>query len=245
MREKNLGLIANPVFRVHLAIIAFLTLLHSIIYIAFPDNRFGFRGLLSILDMQHEQSVGTFFSALGLLVAAFCAATIAAIHRQPDRRLMLAWVFVALCLAFMAIDEACAFHDRLADAGQRLLGSQGAFLIGWTLPYLILVALVGAVGLVLLRAVPLQTRIRLIWAGGLYVLFALGFEMVQGLLLQQHAGDGSGFADAMKLGPPPYWNLTVTIEEAGEMVAVALAIRAMLLHMGDDLRLAVTVRRQA
>lgn len=236
-------IVASRIFRSHLAVIFVLTFAHSALYLLVPTDGFGYGGALGLLDMQQEQSLATVVSALALLAAAICAATLAAANRGSAQRLGLAWSFVALCLAFMAIDEACALHDRLADHGQEALGTQGAFLIGWTLPYLFLAAAVGGAGLTLLRSIPAQTRNRLIVAGGLYVLFALGFEMAEGLLLQHQGGAGAGFVEAMAMGPPPFWNLLVTIEEAGEMLAVAAAIRALLLHMGEDLHLSFAVTR--
>lgn len=243
VRELRFRRAAGSVFAIHCGLIAALVTMHIAVYWLLP--RFGLErtGPVGVFDMHNEISIPNQFSALALLVAAGLAAFIAMLQEAGERRRMWSWLFVAACLGAMAVDEACGLHDRLADVGQRKLNTQGVFLIGWTLPYFLLVVLVGGVGSVLMRSVSPRTRLRLAVAGATFVAFALGFEMAEGLLLQEQGGAGASYSEAKSLGNPPWWDALVTIEEAGEMLAVALAIRALLLHLDGDLGASLIARR--
>jgi hypothetical protein len=88
-------------------------------------------------DLDAEMTVPAAFSAL-LLVAASVAALVAA---RIAPRLRLAGAALSLLFAFMALDEAFSFHERLED----LTG------VDWQVLYLPIVALGGVAYLGLLR----------------------------------------------------------------------------------------------
>lgn len=189
----------------------------------------------AVFDLGEENSFGNFFSAMMLAFTALISALIAYRHQSQGARLWLIWSFATLALAGMAIDEGAMLHDRLSRPIQERLQTSGVFYIGWTLPYLFLVFAAVFAGLPLLRSLPPRTRIRLIVAAALYVGAAMGMEMIEALLLQRSVPEDMTFRAAIASGDPPSWAILVPMEETGEMIAVALALRALLLHLTDDL----------
>lgn len=142
-----------------------------------------------------------------------------------------------MCLAFVAVDEGAGLHDRLSIPLQRWFATSGVFYIGWILPYLVLVALVASRCVPLLLKLPRRTALRLVSAGALYVAAAMGLEMAEALVMYGAAGESValGDSDLYSIVRTPLMTGLVTLEEMGEMLAVALLLRALLLHLVGDL----------
>ncbi|CAA9500555.1 MAG: hypothetical protein AVDCRST_MAG91-1029 [uncultured Sphingomonadaceae bacterium] len=240
------------VFAAHLFAIALIFLTHSIVSLVVPS--FASESLSKaarIFDMTEENSIPNFFSALVLVVTAGVAAVITFLHRRDGSSLWISWCLAALAIAFMGFDEGAMLHDRLAYVVQENAETTGVFYIGWTLPYLLLVLVAVPAGWPLLRALPRDTAVRLIQAATLFLIGALGMEMLESMLLQRSLPAGMSLRDAMtsesiSANAAAMINAMEFIEETSEMVAVALALRALLLHLTDDLGFGgVTVSRVA
>jgi hypothetical protein len=224
-------------FKLHLLVITLLLLAHlAAHYIVSTLNSKALTHAVSVFNLGYERTLANFFSATMLVFTAMASALVALRHRSQHKPLWLAWLFVTIMIGWLAIDEGAMLHDRLARIVQETLQTSGVFYVGWTLPYLLLVIAVAFVGLPLLRALPRRTRWRMIVAAALYVGAALGMEMIEGALLHGSVPEGTPLRSALDdyPMPPGYWEL-VTIEEVLEMVAVALALRSLLLHLVDDL----------
>ena len=118
---------------------------------------------------------------------------------------VLGWIFI-----YMAADELVAIHEGFDRLGASLVPGGGLFHFGWVvfglgfLPFLFR-----------LRRI---TAIRLFVAGAVYVFGALGLEMLGGLVIE--ATEDSFWRGVMAM-----------FEETFEMVGLALALRAVLLHL--------------
>jgi hypothetical protein len=226
---------AERLFRAHCWLIAAATLAHVLSRIAF-----GWLGressITKALSFAEESSVPTVLSVAGLLAAAGAAGLIMAAAREQRDPLWRSWAFVLGCLLFLALDEGAALHDRLTFPIQGLLDLDGIFYIGWVLPYLALVVLCAVLLVPLALQLPRRTLLRLALAGALFVSCAMGLEMAESVLIQQGAGEGVALRDAdlATLTKTPLMTVLITLEEMGEMLAVALALRALLLHLVLD-----------
>lgn len=248
----NLATVPGRIFAVHLLAITLIFVIHSAVTLVIPE--FASESLSKagkVFDMTEENSVPNFFSALVLIFTASIAAVIAMFHRRNGSGLWLSWCLASLAIAFMGFDEGAMLHDRLAYVVQENAGTTGIFYIGWTLPYLLLVLVAAPAGWPLLRALPRRTSARLIQAAALFLIGALGLEMLESALLQRSLPAGMSLRDAMTYGSISA-NAAATIdamefvEETLEMIAVALALRALLLHLTDDLGFgSVTVSKVA
>lgn len=225
----------NRIFRVHCGVIAAVLVCHLLSgFVAFLLRRHTDLGYA--FYVMEETSVPTVVSVAALLATAAVAWMIAAHARVNGSSLRKSWVFVAACLTFMAIDEGAALHDRLAIP----FSLTGMFYIGWILPMLVLAIIVGVLCLPLIQALPRRTSMRLVIAGAVFVGSAIGLEMGESVLMSSMVPEGTALGDIDSktlwtiLNLPLMFTL-ITIEEIGEMVAAALALRALLLHLVVDL----------
>jgi hypothetical protein len=228
---------ASKVFRFHLGLIAALLAIHlaaKLIYFGAGNaNLFGFAPLF---DLVSEQSVPNFFSAAALMGVAGAAGLIARTQALRGERLKGQWRFVTLVALFLAFDEGAAIHDRLTVPVQSLLNSHGLLFVGWVIPYSALVLVTAYLMWPLARSLPVPIRNQLIVAAGIYVASALGLEMVEAAQMDRAtAGDSVTDVDGWAINHTPSMVALVTIEETGEMLGVALALRALLSYLTDNL----------
>lgn len=223
------------IFRYHCMIIVGLIILHLSQEVAQLAN-LRHVSLTRSFDFVEESSVPNFFSALALFFAGIVALVIASQHRHSGKLLRNGWYLITGLLIFLSFDEGAAIHDRLSLSVQEKLDLSGVFYIGWILPY----ALLLVVCLVPLARVaielPSKTRMRLFVAATVYVFSAMGFEALEGLILEHSAAGGPlSSVNQTVANAQPLMIALATIEEAGEMLGVALAIRAMLMYLETDI----------
>lgn len=199
----------------------------------------------NLFNPEAETSIPNFFSAVMLCFAGLCAAAISTFHIRSQRMTFWFWMMAAAVLVALGFDEGAAIHDRLRGSGTIVGG--GAFYMGWTLPYFMLTVAALPILYVFFRRLPATTRRRLSLAAVLYVVGALGMEMIEGIALKSHVGPDVANAQAIHARKPPLWTTMIVIEEFLEMLAVALGIRAMLLHLVQNLGVhsVVLVREEA
>lgn len=227
---------ASRLFRYHCLLILALLVFHllsRVVYFARGEESY----FLSAFNLLEEASVPTVVSTAGLLAAAAVAGLVMAHARQNAAGSVAGWMLIAACLVFVAVDEGAGLHDRLSIPLQRWFDTSGVFYIGWILPYLVLVALIASLCAPLLLKLPRRTALRLVSAGALYVAAAMGLEMAEALVMYGAAGGGMalGDIDLHSIHRTPLMTGLVTLEEVGEMLAVALLLRALLLHLVGDL----------
>ncbi len=185
---------ASAVFRVHVALISAL----ATAYLLAPGS--------SAFDLDGEGNVPTWFSSLGLL-----ACSVAAFSLRRRARGVAAFAFL---LAIAAVDEVAMFHER---AAAWLLAHRGEVppLAVWLLGGLLVGALAAA-GLPALRGLPPLLRRRLVVAGAVFVVSALGIETLGQAWARRHGWNNATYT------------VLVLFEECGEMLGAALCLHALL-----------------
>lgn len=233
MNNSRISLSIDKAFTVHLAIIAGLGSLHLIanaVYILATPKRL--TGLIALFNMVEERSLANFISATALLAAALVSTLAALSCRNGSRALRRGWWASSVILLFLAIDEGAGIHDLLSGAGQRAMDSHGLFFIGWVAPYMVLAVATGMILLPFIWKLPRATMSRLMAAGIVYIGSAMGMEMLEGLLMEQSVNGAALSAVNMEvINHTVIMVVLVSIEEVGEMFGVALALRALLMHI--------------
>ena len=189
-------------------------------------------GIVPLLDLNQESSLGTWVSGLLLATCAVLSACGALAARGPERPWRANWWLLSGVFLLLSMDEVSAVHDKLTPYLRAALGgTTGVLYFAWVLPALVLGLVFLLLQLRFLRHLG-PTGSALALAGCVYVLGAAGFEMAQGVLSD---GDGTG---------SPY-GIFPTIEELLEFAGVMLALRALLRHLLATLapRLTVTVEQ--
>lgn len=205
---------AGRVFRWHLASIVLLATLNLLVLAGDAAGYHGMLGFSPLFRLADEGNAPTIFSALAILAASLVAARIAQAGDGRDGE-RSGWRILAVVLAFMALDEAIQIHEAVTAIVR--LDALQPWLLPAAYPYAI-VALI--LGLLLFRfwlAQSRAVRLGIALGGTCYLVSAVGMEIVAERLF----GAGVTVHDVR-------FTTAVALEEIGEMLAVALLLRAFL-----------------
>ncbi|MGE5927319.1 MAG: hypothetical protein ACM357_08190 [Gemmatimonadota bacterium] len=225
MSPPDSGMTVSPggVLRLLLGIIAVLLLGHALATIAeFGFGRDHVFGLRRLLDFNGEANAPAWFSSVLLLLGAGLLAVVARERRAVGDRFFAHWAVLALIFFFLALDEVAAVHEKLIDPMRDALGTGGALLHAWIVPYALGLLLLLVVYLPFLRALPARTLRLMLGAGAVYLAGAVGMEMVGGSLW-----------DRMPVRGVPIIAI-MAIEETLEMVGLALFAYGLLDHLARE-----------
>jgi hypothetical protein len=170
-----------------------------------------------------EKNIPATFSTLLLTLSAGLLVRIGFETRMQRGGDSFAWWVLAFGFFVMAMDEFFAWHERLVLPCARGLvhfgwepGHFGPFAFAWVVPGLIMVFGVALGFSRFVWRLPTKTRVRVLFAGGVYLTGVLGMEMVGGWYYESH-------------NQIDRWYLMIAIvEELLEMIGLLLFIRAML-----------------
>lgn len=172
--------------------------------------------LVHYFSMDEEVNVPTWFTVV--LLASTGLVTGDLLHAEPDRARHWAWGLIAFVLLYLSIDEMTTFHEHLGTSLEEHFRAVADLPFnGWIAFYGPLALVVAAVVVPLLWRLPRQFLRPMALAGVLYVLGAVGFEAIAGLLEDQ------GFDRATFVG-----QLAVLGEESLEMIAVLVFLAAVV-----------------
>jgi hypothetical protein len=226
-RARQLAIRLSPrqVVRVLGAVTALLVLAHVVGGIA--KHGFGhgrLLGLVPLFDLDVENNVPTYFSALLLLSCALLFGVIATARRRLAPSDAGHWASLSALFVFLSFDEATMFHDRISRWLRDALDTSGVLFDAWVLPYGVLLVVLAAFYARFLRSLPARTRNGFLLAGGIYVAGAFGLEMVAGYYWT------SGHAIS--------WvhHTIQTFEETMEMAGLLVLIHALLSYIAVELR---------
>lgn len=180
--------------------------------------------IANLFYVDSEQNLPTMYSTLLLLTGSLLAGLIGMVHRRDHRPHTRHWAALSLILTLLAIDELLSLHEQSIDPLRRLLNIRGGPLwFTWVLLGAALVAVVGLAFLRFLRSLPRSTQRRLWTAGILFVIGAIGMELVGGW----YAANGS---------PDMGYVLIATVEESLEMLGAVVLVYALLAYIEESFR---------
>jgi hypothetical protein len=177
-------------------------------------------GLVRLFDFNAEQNIPTLFSTLLLVLNSFLFFILWK-SRDSEVRNKWIWIFFAFVLLFLAIDEFAEIHETLSRPFHELFGTTGLLYYAWVIPYGV------AFLLVVVFFIPvwwkLENRIRFLMAfsGFLYVLGAIGFEMLGGREYEK-------MGDQLSLN----CSLLAAVEESLEMCGLILLLYVLIQMIG-------------
>jgi hypothetical protein len=239
---------AKTVARVLIAIVLFLSL--AGLGARFLEYMLGDEGLLSLLrlfDVGEEGSIPTWYSSFTLLLSSVLLALIAVAKRRRRDRYSLHWLGLSIILLLLSMDEVLHAHETLGGGEiQPLLSNflglspSGFTYFFWVVPAAAFVLIFVLAYLGFLVRLPKQTRRLFLVAGTLFVLGALGFEMLSARIVSEY-----GIENWASVGgiPKILVGLQTTIEEFLEMLGVAVFVYALLSYIGSYMKeLTIRVR---
>lgn len=138
-------------------------------------------------DVGGEQTVGAWYSSVLLLLCALVLFHIAGLKRRFAEPYAMHWLFLALIFFALSMDESVGFHETLIDPMRTLFAAEGIFRFAWIIPAIAGVLVVGAAYLGFVFHLEPLYRNRIILAGVIFLLGAIGFEMMEGAFASFYA----------------------------------------------------------
>lgn len=178
-------------------------------------------GLVPLFSFYEEANIPTWTS--GLLLFACCIITYitaAAAEAQNDPHYRH-WHGLSLIFLFLSADEVVDLHGVVGRAIDQFTGWSESFIIKslWIIPFSVLALAILVLYARFLLALPRRTAALFLLSGSLFVVAAVGFEILEGRYLK-----AGGSFDA-------FFMLLVTIEEVLEMGAVTLFLVTCFEHL--------------
>ena len=136
---------------------------------------------------------------------------------RNDRRIQYGWLTLWVSLTWVAIDEFCSIHENLVAPFRDSLQLEGLLYFAWVLPYGVAAMVLVAVLAPFLKRLPARARWTMVAAGTIYVVGAVGLEMVGGWVFE-----------GLPNKRAPLWLVVSTFEEVLEMVGMTVFAYAVL-----------------
>jgi hypothetical protein len=172
------------------------------------------RMLYSLFNLGLDRNVPTVF---GTFLWFFAAAISWNIWRgSTSPRLKTGWLSVCLLATFFTLDESLMIHERLMGPFRTLVPDIAFLRFAWVIPYGVATILIALLLSRFLFSLPRKTMLLIGFAGTIFVIGALGFEMLGARLVAENKDQSIEYA------------LLYTIEETMEMVGVSVFIYALL-----------------
>jgi hypothetical protein len=177
----------------------------------------GVERVLRQFNFDREGNLAAFWQGLTLLGLSLLGAVIAADARARGRgRETLEWAGVAGVFAFLAVDEATAIHEALVAPVLGATGASGVLHFAWLIPAFAVLAVLAGLYLGWYLRLPPRLRLLLTVALVLFLLGAVGGEMVGGVLYES-GGEGS-----------TSYRIEAQLEELLESLGAIVAVGALL-----------------
>ncbi len=173
----------------------------------------------NLFYLNNEFNIPSIFSGLILLTSALILTFIFYLEKRlPNAKY---WFILACGFYFMSLDEVISIHERLNQSISALLHDVGGiFTYAWVVPYIIIAVFLAFFFIRFLLSLPKITRLNFILSGSIYLLGAIGLELIGGSYYGSH-----GTKDTI------VYAAFVTIEESLEMFGISFFIFSLLQYV--------------
>lgn len=144
------------------------------------DFEFSYK-FLRLFDTAEEANVTSWFSSELLFIAAILVLIISRVKVQSSDRYSRHWSTLAVIFFILSLDELASIHEMAINSLRNAFGATGIFYFSWVIVAIPIVILLGFFFLKFVLSLPKSTRIQFIAAGAIFLLGAIGFEMLGGL----------------------------------------------------------------
>lgn len=142
------------------------------------------------LDLGHEQSIPTYFSAFNLAVSSVLLFIVFTYEKMTSSKFAGYWMFLSLLFLFLSFDEAFSIHEQLGKI-PGLLAEHGYDVFHlkshkWVPFGILFVVLIGLYLIPFFRSLPKNTFFQFAAAALIFLSGAIGFEYVGALMLERN-----------------------------------------------------------
>jgi hypothetical protein len=223
--EINIRLIPRSVVPKLLLIVAGLIGLSLIgrLLLCYYAHIPGIKSLAHQFYLDEEFNIPALYSALAIGFAAALLYAISRFEALKQSAQARSWKILAGIFLYLSMDELNSFHEILIEPLRRRFGLSGLFYYAWVLPAIALVIVFVLGFMKFLWQLNRSTRYRFLAAGGIFVLGAVGFEMLGATVVDRLGEAGVVFN--------PLYQALMTTEETLEMLGIIGFIDALLRYL--------------
>src|ERR687898_935604 len=259
-----LGIYAKTIVRILIIAVLLVTLAGLAARFAmYMWGQEGYLEALRIFDVGEERSIPTWFESIQFLLCSILLAVVAVAKKQRNDRYILHWSVLSIILLLLSLDEVASIHEAIGQQSERLLHSVTGFTPGgaikffWVVPGTIFVIIVLLAYLRFLADLPRSTRHSFLFAGALFVLGALGLEMLtaqvmssSGSIANWVASSSGGMVgqESASAIPKILKGLQTCVEEMFEMLGLTAFVYALLAYIRsyiEDINVRVRIDKSA
>ena len=211
---------------------------------------------LELFDVGEERSIPTWFESIQFLLCSILLAVVTVAKRQRGDRYILHWGVLSIIFLLLSLDEVATVHEVIGAKSERLLQDTtgldpgGAISFFWVVPGAAFVIIVALAYVRFLVHLPRTTRRLFLFAGALFVLGALGMEMLTAEVVSSSSGianwvvsSSGGMIDRGSANAIPtiLKGLQTSVEEMFEMLGLTAFVYALLAYIRSHVE-DITVR---
>ena len=218
---------------------------------------------LRIFNVGEERNIPTWFESIQFLLCSMLLVVVTVAKKQRNDRYSLHWGVLSIILLLLSLDEVASIHEAIGQQSERLLHYTTGFTPGgaikffWVVPGAIFVIIVLLAYLRFLADLPRTTRRLFLFAGALFVLGALGIEMLTAQVVSssgsianwiESASGGMVGRESASAIPTILKGLQTSVEEMFEMLGLTAFVYALLAYISsyvEDISLRVRIDKSA
>jgi hypothetical protein len=180
------------------------------------------RYLVDMVNLDREHNIPTLFQTLSVYGISLILLWIGQSEKGADKARGRHWKVMSFAMFIAATDDILAIHEAFISPIKRLLKTGGYLHFAWVIPGALTVLILAAYFYRFFNTLPKRTRLLFYISAGVYLLGAVGLEMVGGKL-----------ATSVGKGAVSYI-VTTQIEEILEMTGVLIFEYAILGYLKSN-----------
>ena len=198
--------------------LVFASLITQFAQLLLPDYPLG-ELFAELFNVNGEYNIPSLYSGYALLFCSILLAIIAYAKKVAGERYVRHWGALSIIFVYISLDEVISLHEKMSDPLRSSFSAHGVLYYPWVIVGCIFVLVFVLAFLKLLADLPAKTRRLFVIAGTVFVIGALGMEMIEGFYADLHGEFNIVFT------------ILTTIEEFLEMLGVAVFIYALLSYI--------------
>jgi hypothetical protein len=185
-------------------------------------------GLVDAFDFGGEGNITALVSTL-LMIACACMLTFTGtMTGKGDGR--LAWFLLAAVFLFLCVDEATMIHEFASAPTRQVLTASWVPQLAWVLPYGAAMIVLAAVLLPWFLKLDRPSQIRFAAAGFLFVLGAIGFELLESAQMRDILAENPD--TVIEELQHPVVDTLILFEESLELIGLGVFLHALVSRIG-------------
>lgn len=181
------------------------------------ENRY----IFDFLNLDKEYNIPTLYVMLSLYFCGILLMIISFGVRLKKEKFFLHWCFLSVTFLYLGTDEILVLHEQIISPLRSVLKTTGFLYVTWVIPAMILVLFFALAYIKFLKALPVKTRNWFIVSGIVFVLGAVGLEVIGSNYLYNYGQDSLSYS------------FITTVEETFELIGILMFINAILDYLSS------------